>query len=535
MRINFNSFAQNTAKNLFSTEGRLYETMEKLSSGLRINKAADDAAGMAISEKMRGHISGLNQAFENAQDGISLIQTAEGSMDRIHSILRRLKDLSISAANGEKTDEDRANYQLEVDQLLDELDRISNTTEYNTRKLLSGALGVKLTEDLSQLSPIAQSTGTPGAIADSEIVQKAIINDSVSLQGLYTLRVDSTFSDADYSNANSTQAAIPNVTASTPLYSAFDMGVNETETITILQPKTDKIARITLPSNLSIAEGIDEIQKQIDYQGLNIKVAWDPTVGNGCFDFTAKKRGTLFDFSISSSNSSGNNSNTDNAIFDMDDPATNITGTGKDISITVFAPDGSVETLTSNSSQFKSDIITNDKNVVFDNTGGSQGIVGLSFELDIDSRDKNGSQNYITGLEISGSMEFQVGSEQGFDNRITLNINSTSTQALSISNLDISNQEDAQNTIDSEAIDNAISLISNYRANLGATQNRLEYTITNLSINKENLGYAESRIRDTDIAAETTVFTKEQIMQQAGTAMLSQANEITKSTLQLLS
>jgi flagellin len=422
---------------------------------------------------------------------------------------------------------------MEADQLLDELDRISNTTEYNTRKLLSGALGIIATEDLSKLSSSAQSFGSPNAVADSSIIKKSNIYDDVTVHGIYTIRLDTVLSDADFANAKSSPAVFPNINSSTIMTDAFNMQPDETETLTFIQEGTDKVARVTLKGSHTISEAINDLQRQLDYEGLLIDVSWDPSNGNGSFSFTAQKRGTLYDFSINASNSTGNNPNTDNAIFDMDHPLTISSATGQDISVTVFAPDGSIENLTSDSSEFKSDIL-NTGGTLFDNVGKKQGIFGLSFELDIDSRGKNGVQNYIAGMEVSGIMQFQVGSEQGFDNRINLNINSTSTNSLGISKLDISSQESAMTLIDSENIDSAISLISNYRSNLGAVQNRLEHSISNIMINKENLGYAESRIRDTDIASETTTFTKEQIMQQAGTAMLAQANQITQSTLQLL-
>ena len=129
MRVNNNIFAQNSYRNLFNTSNKLGKSLEKLSSGLRINRAADDAAGLGISEKLRSQISGLEVAISNSQDGISLIQTAEGALDRTHAILRRVRDLTEASANGDKTDDDRSKYQAEVDQLLSEVDRISTATE----------------------------------------------------------------------------------------------------------------------------------------------------------------------------------------------------------------------------------------------------------------------------------------------------------------------------------------------------------------------------------------------------------------------
>jgi len=138
MRINQNLSALNAYRNLTITNTALAKSMEKLSSGLRINRAADDAAGLAISEKMRGQIRGLNQAIRNAQDGISLIQTAEGALNETHSILQRMRELAVQSANDTNTDQDRAQLQAEVNQLLAEIDRIANTTQFNTKALLDG-------------------------------------------------------------------------------------------------------------------------------------------------------------------------------------------------------------------------------------------------------------------------------------------------------------------------------------------------------------------------------------------------------------
>ena len=141
MIVQHNMTAMNTNRQLGISTNALAKSTEKLSSGYRINRAADDAAGLAISEKMRSQIRGLNQASTNAQDGISMIQTAEGALQESHSILQRMRELTIQAANGTETDEDRGNIQDEITQLQDELDRISETTEFNTMKLLDGSLG----------------------------------------------------------------------------------------------------------------------------------------------------------------------------------------------------------------------------------------------------------------------------------------------------------------------------------------------------------------------------------------------------------
>ncbi|PKK90856.1 MAG: hypothetical protein CVV64_08220 [Candidatus Wallbacteria bacterium HGW-Wallbacteria-1] len=534
MRINNNIFAQNTSRYLNITESRLYKDMERLSSGTRINKAADDAAGLGISEKMRTQISGMGKAYENAQDGISLIQTAEGALDRIQAILRRLRDLSLLSANGDKTDDDRNSYQAEADQLLQEVDRITNTTEYNTMKLLTGTLGVSATTDLSKFSSAAQTFGTPAPEVKSNMFSNTSIASTVHTKGVYTVRVDTTLTSNDFAKALSTQAAVPGVGSSTTLATAFAMGAGETETITFAQSGTDKVARVTLHEGDTISEALEKIQRSLDFEGLSVKAEWDPT-GNGRFSFEAIKRGSMYDFQVVSANSSGPDPNNDNAIFDMNDPATVTTAAGQDISITVFGPDGTAQPLTSSSSTFRSDMIPGSETSAFDLEGSVQGIIGVSFTLDIDSRSLNGPVNWMGALDVSGVMEFQVGPNNGVDHRIAVGIDNTSLNAMNLEKYDISSQDSAQSMVDSEKIDGGLSYISLLRGRLGASQNRLENTIKNLLQSRENIASAESRLRDADIAEETTRLTKDQIMQQAGTAMLAQANDITRSTLQLLS
>lgn len=534
MRINHNLFAQNTQRNLGVTENSLAKVMEKLSSGLRINKASDDAAGLGVSEKMRGQVSALSRASENAQDGISLIQTAEGALDRVHVILRRIRDLSYASANGDKTADDRASYQAEADQLLDELDRISNTTEYNTIKLLTGALGVGVTADLSRLSSTALTFGTPSPLTDPDIIKESSVKGSVNMEGVYTIRIDTVLSPADFAHAHSSEASMAGVSAITTLGQAFAMGPGETETITLVQPNNDRIARVTLSAGDTVAEAIEKMQRAMDFEGMGVEVTWDPNSGNGRFSFDAERRGSLFDFSVAAVNSSGTDPNTDNAIFDMDDPGAQTIASGQNITLTAFGPDGSVQALTSNSSTFASDLVTDNSQLLFDTDGTTQGIMGVSFTLDIDSKSSNGVANHAIGIDVSGVMEFQVGPNEGIDHRISLGINGTSTKSLGISKIDISSQSSSQDIIDSGALDKAITQVSVYRGNLGAAQNRLEHTVNYLMTSRENMNAAESRIRDADIAVEMMELTRVQILEQAGTAMLAQANEITRSTLQLL-
>ncbi len=340
MRINNNISAMNTYSRLTSAQGAQAKSLEKLSSGLRINRAGDDAAGLAISEKMRGQIKGLNQSVRNAQDGISLIQTAEGALNETHSILNRMRELAVQSSNDTNTNDDRVEIQKEMDQLSSEITRVADNTEFNTQNLLDG-----------------------------------------------------TFADKK-----------------------FHIGANEGQAM-----------------DISIS----------NMKGTNLAV--EKT-------FTAAGTG-----SGSATISDGSNS---------------FTYYTKDAT---FTPSAAGSTA-----------ITARANGYYDATSGF-----LRLESD-----------EITATETR-SLGINVTTQTAADKAIT-------------------------------TIDNAITSVSAERSKLGAVQNRLDHTINNLTATSENLSAAESRIRDVDMAKEMMEFTKNNILNQASTAMLAQANQMPQGVLQLL-
>lgn len=556
MRVNNNISANNSYRNLYNTNNRLSKSMEKLSSGLRINRAADDAAGLGVSEKLRAQVSGLAQSISNSEDGISLIQTAEGALDRTQTILRRVRDLTIASANGDKTDDDRANYQAEIDQLTDEIDRISTTTEYNTKKLLSGALGAGFTDDVSKLD--ANANGT----ANSDLLKSSSITGSVARTGVYTIELDVDLDTTTDKVANTQYAAVESMDSQAgtwegtdTLYDVYDLSAagGETETLSFAQPSTGGEASVTLSGSDTINEAVTKIQDSLDAQGFKIDVSWDTTggAGNGSFQFEAQNRGSKYNFFVSGQNSEGVSKiagfDADNGAIEEDTDNDGIYDEGNgdgldamvdradDLQAIIYDPNGSQTTVVSQSSTFSTDLSTQDSNKLIDNTGTAQGIMGIEFTLDVDEVSNNWTQGSINaGIDVSGILNFQAGGNQGNDHRIAIGIDDMGSQALGVSGLDVSNQSSAQSIIDSGSIDDAIAKVSNTRGNLGAVQNRLEHTIQNLGVTRENLASAESRIRDTDIAVEMVEFTRNQIMQQAGTAMLSQANLTNQTVLQLL-
>jgi len=390
MRINTNVAALNSYNQLKNTQNNLSKSLQRLSSGKRINGAADDAAGLAISEKMKSQTRGLAQAQRNAQDGISMIQTAEGALKESHSILQRMRELAVQSANDTNTTADRAEIQKEVDQLAKELTRISNTTEFNTQSLLNGAV---------------KEDGT----------------------GKATFQI----------GANSEQ----NIDLSINAMDAESLGVAADATIE--------------------SEAITGTATSADSGTIDFDV-------NGT---TATTSG------IASGDSGGDIANK------ISNAHSGITASFASGTISISAATGSTVEI----------------------TGGTAAT--LSF----------------AGLE--------VGDTAGASSSATFS-GGTTTDAFAAAGIDVSTQTKADAAI--TKLDTAIADVSAERSKLGAYQNRLDHTINNLSAAEENLTAAESRISDVDMAKEMMNFTKSQILSQAGTAMLAQANQLPQGVLQLL-
>jgi flagellin len=394
MRINQNSMAINAYRNLSTNNMSLGKSLEKLSSGFRINRAADDAAGLVISQNLRSQVSGLRQATRNAQDGISVVQTAEGALNEVHSILNRMRDLSVQSANTGSNDlAARTAAQAEISALSAEVDRIAGSTQFGGVKLLDGSYGVR-------------AASTTLFDADNAITHTA--GDDFTL------------------NINGTGA----VTVDLPVMA----GVTGSAAASAIQTAV----------RASLAAGTASQQAFADK--VTVKAA---TVGAG----------TAITIEVSGL--------TNGQTFALAD------GTGTPLADMAF---------------------------------GS-----------------------VTAAAGSGG-QFQIGANA--TDTLSVAIAGVSGSTLGIGGLDVTTGTGAAAAI--TALDSAISSVSTRRGDLGALQNRFESMINNLQVTTENLVASESRIRDTDMAAEMTTFTKNQILSQAGTAMLAQANQVPQSILQLL-
>ncbi|KAF2956529.1 flagellin [Marinitoga sp. 38H-ov] len=400
MRIYHNMEAMNAWRTLTNVKSDMGKSLEKLSSGLRINRAADDAAGLAISEKMRNQIKGLDTAVRNSQDAISMIQTAEGGLDEIHSILKRMRELAVQATSDTNTDADRVQLQNEFTELRDEINRIAKTTQFNTKNLLDGSLKETRSADVKLVSPgsahfeVDTTFGTNGV--GHTITQDAnVIIEVGQLNGSATSGIDVKLTIVTAGGSNSVT---------------------------------------TLASNGSAVIGVG---------GGSIKIKWDT-----------------------------------NQIADINDfGGTLASGTKVDGGAVVVY--GKV-------------------------SSGDSGVNPLNFHIGANE-----------GQVISMGFESMKADDLGITTGISVDTSSDAEFAIS-------------------AIDAAVYRVSAFRAKLGAAQNRLEHTIKNLGVASENLTAAESRIRDADMAKVMADFTKQQILMQSGTAMLSQSNQLPQQVLQLL-
>ena len=491
--INTNVASLTAQRNLTSSQESLNVSLNRLSSGLRINSARDDAAGLAISNAFTSQIRGLNQAIRNANDGISLSQVAEGALGESTNILQRIRELSIQSANGTNSGNERAALQQEVSQLQAELNRIAETTSFGGRVLLDGTFG---TESFQVGSEANQTISV--SIGDSR----------ASALG----SVQSTLDGTAFSSAVAAATAGPNTLTSSSLTIAGTLG---SSTITT----TAADSAFELASDIS-AESADTGVNADARTGAELSGIGDGTVS---FSLTGQGGAAV---SISASVTGGDLSNLATDI--NNNQAT--TGIGAVVS-------GTSLVLTSERGD---DIIIEG----FGNTGAD---VDATLEaLDYDGNGVGGAITLTTddgagGAELDSTRvvgDVRIDSSAGFTLTLaaantTLLSGTTATGTLSsVADVDIGSQQGAQNAI--AVVDAAIQGIDSQRASIGAVQNRLQSTIANLQSVSENVSAARSRIQDADFAVETANLTRTQILQQAGISVLAQANAIPQQVLSLL-
>ena len=488
MVVRTNIMAMNANRSLGVNNSSVGKSLEKLSSGFRINRAADDASGLAISEKMKSQIKGLEQASSNSQDGISLIQTAEGATQEIHNMLNRMTELATKSANGTIQDDvDRDAIQGEIDDLNKEISRIADSTNFNGINLLDG--------NLSGPAAVSGTDGTDavataGVVTGFKITTAMDAGSSLEIAGITVAFADLTGTTA----ADQTQEIADKINADAASTSTAKVETDGTITLTNKTPgaaTTEETPTLTggtavaTTANVSKAAGADgtatAATTTLDFSD---KKASD-VLGN-----TMKIDGTTYQFV------------TDAA--DLKDGNTAITLTGAEDAAGIAAATKTA-------------------------LGATAAVSGNSVVI---TSAATGAANKALDVEMTGGLKLQVGDTNDSFNHVTVAVDDLTAEGLGINGLDVSNQTAAGDAI--KTIKTAINSVSTNRANLGSLQNRLEYTINNLDTTAENMTAANSRIRDTDMAKEMMNYTKNNILTQAAQSMLAQANQQPQAILQLL-
>lgn len=495
MVVQHNLASMNSNRMFGITNNKLSKTAEKLSSGYKINRAADDAAGLAISEKMRRQIRGLSQASKNAQDGISLVQIADGAMNEVDEMLHRGTELSIKAANGTLSDDDRAYLQEEIQHIKNEIDQIKEKTTFNEIKVLKGAdVEVDVTSGgAAVLGGFPAWVGIEGSVEGDGFMSSTYIThepftyvvDADSSTGSGVFDVPHSAAVLDFSSYDGSPAKLAELTAeNTGFYSTccsctnhysiqfVDGGGNSTES-----SPPHYIFKVDISG---AANGHDVVEAVKNAVGGNPNSHYTKIITDG-------NKLIVYD-----NRSKVNATNAAKAQEGLDALDT--------ITWTSWSGLGSNQTASASS---------------------HYGIFGRGIAVSLDDIPSDQPVDII----------LQIGSEEGHTMEIALP--SISSRAIHIDGVNISTISGAQNAITS--FKNAIAYVSGERSRMGAYQNRLEHTIKNLDNVVENTTRAESQIRDTDMATTMVDYTNTQILAQAGTAMLTQANQANQTVLSLLS
>lgn len=500
MRINHNISALKANASLGKTNSALDKSLERLSSGYRINRAADDAAGMAISQKMKTQIAGLDQASRNASDGISVIQTAEGALQEVEAMLQRARELSVQAANGTNTADDRAAIQQEINELNHEIDRISKTTEYNTKTLLDGSVDCQSYSSNNSVSLISVSDSVANTDYTITVMQDAR---QAVLAGMQLGSSDEEVGASGKININGTEIHISETDTMGEVYEKIR---NACDTMNIQAfigtpgADPDDPNQIAGYSQESIEDGGELVFVSKAY-GSDQKIEFYcdsdelRTLFGGISEEGAKAVGV-------------------DAVAQLGEDGFNKTAT--------VSANGNIVTVSDlNGFEMKFEVSPGTAGTDFTDAtvSGQESDVGSGTEAEV----------MITVLS-AGPMDLQIGANEG--QTMEVRIPRMNTKTLGVDILNVGTADGAQTAI--SLCDDAIKQVSSVRAKLGAYQNRLDHAIANLNVSSENITEALSRIEDVDMAAEMTTFTQKNVLAQAGTSMLAQANERPQTILSLL-
>lgn len=507
MKINHNMSAIIANNQLKKTEDKLTQSLERLSSGLKINHAKDNPAGMAIANKMTAQINGLGKASTNAQDGISVIETAEGALAEVTSIIQRMRELAVQAANGTNTDEDRDAIQKEVNNLSKEIDRIASDTEFNKKTLLNGSLDQRAYIPQALANVISFSDGVAAAEYGLTILSDA-------RQAVYV--GDST--DASQGNITELQAGNVIINGLSVSIEEGDDAATVYEKIRSAAEKVD-VTVISVSSTPGTIVGSDS-----EFAGY----VPETFIYGNTLVFISDEYGTKANVNISCDNADLANilgmQTTEVEVKGIDVKAEFTTNAGQYIgfkSTATITENGTTVTVTDRSGfEMKVQVKPGMAQTEFVDTTASTSAsvtLGITEDLLIDVKD-------------IGSLTLQIGANEG--QTMEIRIPNMSLEGLGISKLNYSSDVGLSKTI--VALDAALSTVSSVRARLGAYQNRLDHAIASLDISEQNMTAALSRIEDVDMAEEMAIYTQKTVLSQAATAVLAQANDRPQQILQLL-
>ena len=611
--INTNVSALNSHRAILGVSNRQSRSAERLSSGMRINRAADDAAGLAISEKMRNQIRGLDQAVRNSQDGISLIQTAEGAMEEIHRILERVRELTNQAANDTNTQEDRRQIHAEVAQILGQITHIAERTEFNTQAILNGG------EEALDVTPTPPPGGDGGNGGTGPVIVQVpgvgfaltafddagftgntfdpgpLIGGLEFFDGASQTAIEDAFNDALYELVNGAPPSVPGTApsgtdidawladAATHGYDLYALGLDSFQELFEFDEATSTLTVTETAAAVSAQTALMTALNSVDLQAPGKVISSPVGTAANIVPFNTPPNAEIVDVSwtgdvptltfivgsvqlddgVNPSDVETAIQNALNALF-VQGTSGNATDWLADYSgMSYAAAPGTIEdlmgyyetyalasagTFSGNEAQF--DEINAARNLILAAIDGADltpYIYVPTAELPPNGPGEPSEPGENDPVATYLHLQLQTGANS--DQRMDVSVRSMSLASLGLAGFadrfhDLSaSGEDADYSFTEagvefsnklDQLDVSINIVSTQRANLGAIQNRLDHTINNLRVSSENLSAANSRIRDTDMAAEMMRFTQANVLQQAGLSMLAQANQAPQSVLQLL-
>ena len=539
--IQHNIAALNSYRQLSGNNNALSKNLEKLSSGYRINRAGDDAAGLAISEKMRAQIKGLETAQKNANDGISLVQTAEGNLTEVHSMLNRMVELATQSANGTYDDSvDRANLQKEVDSLLDEIDRIAEGANFNGIKLLDGSLGGAKVTATDSVAAVVTNAGT----LDNKLAggTATVGNITEGTAGGAKATVEISFAEITGPTAGAEGAKV-----------SYSIGGKTIDIDVTKNMTADEVAKAVKDklAGVKFNDGATDIEFKVtgdDGNGkLTLTAVTDATTqltGKVNIAAPTPTQGTIGKVDGKDGVQGKISMDFDGRVGTDVIGGTLTVGEGDNAKVYEFVKTGEKATIDGATAiEIAEDA---DAKAIAAAVGaavtGVENADGEAYDTDVDGSTvtfteqaavTNTTGNKTPKIEFKGGgLTLQVGDTNDSYQKVRVTVGSMSAKSLGIDGIDISTQTGASDAI--AKIKTAINTVSSQRGDLGAIQNRLDHTINNLGVQTENMTAAESRIRDTDMAEEMMAYTKNNILVQAAQAMLAQANTVPQGVLQLL-